>query len=137
MPSFSDNSLNNLETCHEDLQLLFSEVVKSFDCSIVCGHRGEEEQDEAFNSGRSKVQYPKSRHNSMPSMAVDVIPYPVNWGNTERMYYFSGYVKAVAQRLLDEHLMDYELRWGGDWDRDTETNDQDFMDLPHFELIDG
>ena len=27
------------------------------------------------------------------------------------------------------------LRWGGDWDVDTELKDNDFDDLPHFELL--
>jgi len=31
----------------------------------------------------------------------------------------------------------YPLRWGGDWDGDTETNDNRFDDLVHFELADG
>ena len=25
------------------------------------------------------------------------------------------------------------IHWGGDWDRDTEVNDQTFNDLAHFE----
>lgn len=28
-----------------------------------------------------------------------------------------------------------EIRFGGDWDRDYDLDDQDFMDLVHFELI--
>jgi hypothetical protein len=32
--------------------------------------------------------------------------------------------------------MEVKLRWGGDWDSDKDTKDQNFNDLPHFELID-
>jgi hypothetical protein len=32
--------------------------------------------------------------------------------------------------------MDIPLRWGGDWDSDTEVNDNGFDDLVHFELED-
>jgi len=44
MPAFGERSRNNLKTCHEDLQKLFNEVIKHFDCSVICGHRGQEEQ---------------------------------------------------------------------------------------------
>ena len=27
------------------------------------------------------------------------------------------------------------FRWGGDWDRDTEVNDNAFDDLVHYEII--
>jgi len=137
VPSFSDSSLRNLESCHEDLQLLFMQVVKTYDCSIICGYRDQEAQESAFSDNLSKVQWPNSKHNSLPSMAVDVVPYPLDWGDTARMYHFAGYVKAVAEQLLNDHLMGHELRWGGDWDSDTMVNDQDFIDLPHFELISG
>ena len=48
MPKFGKTSKERLETCEEDIQLLFKEVVRGFDCSIVCGHRGEKDQNEAF-----------------------------------------------------------------------------------------
>ena len=31
-------------------------------------------------------------------------------------------------------MMDINLRWGGDWDQDTEVKDNRFDDLGHFEL---
>lgn len=135
MPSFSDRSLRNLETCHEDLQKLFLQVVRTYDCSIICGFRDQEEQEEAVRNGFTKVNFPNSKHNSLPSMAVDVIPYPVDWGDSERFYHFAGYVKGVAERLLDDHVISHEIRWGGDWDRDNDLRDQSFMDLPHYELL--
>ena len=30
--------------------------------------------------------------------------------------------------------MGIPVRWGGDWDDDTEVKDTGFKDLPHFEL---
>lgn len=135
MAKFGKSSLTRLETCHEDLQLLFLQVVNTFDCSIICGHRGQDEQDEAFKKNLSKLRYPNSKHNSMPSMAIDVIPYPVNWKDLKRMHYFAGYVKAIAEQLKKDQLMSHDIRWGGDWDSDTQVNDQTFIDLPHFELV--
>ena len=35
---------------------------------------------------------------------------------------------SVANRL------GLKVRWGGDWDGDFEFKDQNFHDLPHFEL---
>jgi peptidoglycan L-alanyl-D-glutamate endopeptidase CwlK len=128
MPSFGEKSRKNLETCDVELQELFNEVVKNFDCSVLCGHRSEEDQNEAFRANRSKLKFPDSKHNFKPSRAVDVVPYPIDWGNLNRFYMFGGYVKGIAEKL------GIKIRWGGDWDNDTMTDDQRFMDLPHFEL---
>ena len=129
MPRFGRRSQANLATCHPDLQRVFEEVVKIFDCSILCGHRGEEAQNEAYHKGLSKLKFPESRHNTQPSVAVDAVPYPIDWEDRERMTYFAGLVLGVA------HGMGITLRWGGDWDRDTEVADNRFDDLPHFELV--
>ena len=135
MPSFGTASAAELITCHPDLQLLFSVVVEKFDCSVICGHRDETAQQEAFDSGNSKVQYPNSEHNSYPSMAADVAPYPYNGDDEKRFYFFAGQVMAIAAMLYEQELMNHRVRWGGDWDGDTEVNDQTFNDLAHFELI--
>jgi len=128
MATFGIRSAANLATAHPSLQRLFREVIKHFDCSVICGHRTEEEQNKVFHEGKSKVQWPRSKHNRLPSIAVDVVPYPVDWKDTNRFYYFAGVVKGIASS------MDIDIRWGGDWDGDTQVHDQTFMDLPHFEL---
>ncbi len=130
MSSFSKKSLDQLDTCHPDLQLLFKTVVKSYNCSILCGHRGKEDQDEAFRSGKSKVQWPNSKHNELPSRAVDVAPWPIDWSDTKRFYHFVGYVMAVAEGL------GINIRSGADWDGDLDFKDQSFNDVVHFELDD-
>ncbi|WP_018694422.1 M15 family metallopeptidase [Algicola sagamiensis] len=135
MPKFSIRSQERLNTCHPDLQLVFEEVVKVFDCSILCGHRDEQDQNQVFLEGKSQLKFPKSKHNTLPSMAVDVVPYPIDWKNKQRFYYFAGTVMGIAQHLYESGKITHLIRWGGDWDRDTKTDDQTFMDLPHFELI--
>ena len=107
---------------------MFKEVVRGFDCTIVCGHRGEEDQNEAYKRGNSKVKYPHGRHNANPSRAVDVAPYPIDWTDRDRFNYFAGYVKGVASQ------MGLNIIWGGDWDNDTDLKDNGFDDLVHFEL---
>ena len=128
MPKFGKKSMSKLETCHEDLQQVFYQVIKHFDCSVLEGHRGEELQNKYFNEGKSKVKFPKGKHNANPSNAVDVVPWPVDWDDTDRMYYFAGFVKGIAA------MLDIPIRWGGDWNDNTEVKDTGFKDLPHFEL---
>lgn len=129
MSNFSKESIDNLNTAHPILKELFEEVVKYFDCKVLCGHRGKEEQDKAFSEGKSKLKFPKSKHNSNPSLAVDVVPYPVDWKDLSRFYMFIGFVKGIAT------LKGIKIRTGGDWDGDTQVKDETFIDLPHFELI--
>lgn len=130
MPEFSQNSLNKLRTCDDRLLALFTEVVKHFDCTIIVGHRGKEDQNRAFAEGKSKLRWPDGNHNKLPSEAVDVAPYPVDWEDRERMHLFAGVVKGLAIS------MDIPIRWGGDWDGDTQVNDNEFDDLVHFEIND-
>jgi len=129
MPKFGKSSSERLFTCHPDIQRLFNEVIKYYDCSVTCGHRSKEDQDKAFNEKKSKVQWPNSKHNSMPSVAADVVPYPIDWDDTRRFYMFVGIVRGVAA------MMGIKIRCGADWDGDMEVKDQNFHDLPHFELV--
>ena len=128
MPRFGTKSRGRLSSCHPDLQKVFNQVIKEIDCSILCGQRGEKEQNKAFDEGRSKVRFPDGRHNANPSNAVDVAPYPIDWEDRERFHLFAGYVLGIADS------MGIRLRWGGDWDRDWTVKDNKFDDLPHFEI---
>jgi len=128
MPQFGNTSIRRLSDCDYRLRRVMHEVIRDFDCTILCGHRNEEDQNEAYDKGQSKVRWPDGKHNSTPSRAVDVAPYPIDWEDHSRMYYFAGYVMATAKRL------GIKLRWGGDWDGDTEVKDNGFNDLVHFEL---
>ena len=128
MPRFGTKSRGRLSSCHPDLQKVFNQVIKEIDCSILCGQRGEKEQNKAFDEGRSKVRFPDGRHNANPSNAVDVAPYPIDWEDRERFNLFAGYVLGIADS------MGIRLRWGGDWDRDWTVKDNKFDDLPHFEI---
>lgn len=134
MPKFSQKSLDKLNTCHPDLQKLFNEVIKHWDCTILEGHRDQATQDEYFRTGKSKLKYPNGKHNKTPSMAVDVIPYYKNspnirWDDINGFAYFSGFVLGVAAK------MGIKIRHGADWNGDRETKDHSFIDWPHFELI--
>jgi len=129
MPKFGKASLDRLATCHPDLQRLFNEVIKHYDCSVLCGHRTKQEQDAAVASGNSKTTWPMSKHNSLPSKAVDVAPYPIDFNDVKRFYMFVGIVRGIASQ------MGIKIRCGADWDGDLEVKDQNFHDLPHVELL--
>ena len=126
MPEFSEKSLAKLSTCDYKLQHLFKEVVKQFDCTILEGYRPERKQLILFQEGKSKVE--KGKHNIEPSLAVDVAPYPIDWNDKYRFYFFAGAVEAISI------MVGVNIRWGGDWDGDKDFNDQRFNDLSHFEI---
>lgn len=129
MFSFSNKSKRNLDTCDTRLQEVMNEVIQHYDCSILEGHRTEELQNAYYKKRLSKLKYPDSKHNKIPSLAVDAVPYPVNWKQTERMAHFAGFVLGVAQ------AKGITLRWGADWDRDGDIREHGFRDYPHFELV--
>lgn len=135
MPTYSKISYQKLKTAHPDLQLIFNTVIQYIDNTILVGHRGEEEQTQAVAEGKSKLTFPNSKHNSTPSMAVDAAPYPIDWNDISRFYYFAGFVKAIAEVLLSEKKISHKVRWGGDWDSDNDFKDNKFNDLVHFELV--
>ena len=128
MPRFGKRSKQRLSTCDERLQEVFNEVIKYVDCSVLEGHRGKERQNQLYKAGKTKVTYPKGRHNARHSLAVDVAPYPIDWNDRERFTLFAGFVIGMANR------MGYTLRWGGDWNMNFEVNDNKFDDFPHFEI---
>lgn len=130
MFKFSDKSKAKLSTAHPKLQQLFYEVIKYVDCTVLEGHRDQATQDEYFRTGKSRVKFPHGKHNSLPSNAVDVVPYPIDWNDISRFYHFAGFVRGVAASL------GINIRCGADWDGDFSFADQDFHDLPHFELED-
>ena len=130
MPEFGTTSMRRLQTCDYRLQFLCCTVVRTYDCSVLEGHRGEILQNSYFNATpqRSKVPWPEGMHNSWPSKAVDLAPWPIDFEDTARFCHFAGFVQATAVEL------DIPLRWGGDWNRNYVLGDQDFFDLVHFEL---
>lgn len=125
---YSTRSEQRLLECDIRLQSIFRELLKFYDHTIVCGHRNAKDQNAAYEAGNSKVQWPNSKHNDVPSMAVDVIPYPDGWDSIKSFYFMAGAVKAIAEK------QGVRIRWGGDWSMDNDFNDQTFMDLAHFEI---
>ena len=136
MYKFSKRSQVNLATADSKLQQLFNEVIKEFDCIVIYGHRTLEEQFELFKKGREKKDgwwtktgktvtnmdgfNKKSKHNYLPSKAVDVYPFPIDLDDIEAFKLLAEVVKRKAKELK------IEVQWGGDWTR--------FKDYPHWEI---
>jgi peptidoglycan L-alanyl-D-glutamate endopeptidase CwlK len=122
----SERSLKNLATAHPKFLQLFSAVAEITPCEVICGWRGEADQHTAFVDGKSKLDWPKSKHNNtLPdgtpiSLAVDVVPLPVDWADINAFYELARVVKAIAR------LKGINITWGGSW--------TSFHDFPHYEL---
>jgi peptidoglycan L-alanyl-D-glutamate endopeptidase CwlK len=119
-----------------DLQALFYEVIKNYDCTILQGYRTEPEQEMAFHDGHTKLHWPNSKHNKQPAIAVDASPCPVQWDNDRLLHWWGGYVMGIHQRLREEGKVTHGLRWGGSWNGLGIMNSSSMLnDLTHFELV--
>lgn len=144
MPAFSSTSQERLNTCHKDIQAILNELIKIYDFSVIEGHRSLQTQQQYFKDGKSKndgIDKP-SKHQSMPSMAVDILPVAKDTNafsgktlDNARFYFMMGAVQAITNRLLLEGKITHNVRFGLDWDGDKVFDDQSFHDLPHFELV--
>lgn len=129
MPKFGKRSKAILALAHPDLQRIANAAIKVTDFSVICSYRGRESQNDMYDSGLSKLKYPESKHNKQPSDAIDLAPYPIDWHDLDRFYFLAGVIHAVASNL------GIEIRWGGDWNRNGNFRDSNFIDLPHYELV--
>jgi len=136
MPRYGTRSRNNLSTCDIRWKTIMNEVIKYYDCTIITGHRDKEEQNAKYAEGTSEVSWPNSKHNTRPSMAIDVAPWPIptDWGDKvwkDRVKFYE--LKAIIFFVAAKQGI--KVRYGGDWDRDYDYTDNKFDDLIHFEII--
>lgn len=135
MPKFGKQSLDRLATCDERIQKVMNEAIKHYDFTVLYGYRTPAEQFELFKQGRTltngvwKVtgktvtnldgKTKMSNHNSNPSKAIDIAPYPIDWNNIQRFLDMAKVVKEAAKTV------GVEITYGGDWK---------MKDYPHFEV---
>lgn len=126
-------SQSHLEALCSELVVIFDRALdmSPFDIAVTDSHRGEQLQNEAFARGSSQLRWPESKHNKIPAQAGHLDPYPIDYGQTHRYYVLAGVVFAAAHEVGYEH----RLRWGGDWDRDFDLEEETFRDLAHWEII--
>lgn len=156
MSKYSNASIERLNSARSDLKRVFAFLITYFDHSILCGYRDKKDQNKAFKSKFSKLKYPQSKHNKIPSEGIDALP----WDGEEKKVHWitkNDLVKMVKENSRDEFLGTLEdllqiymfagmvkaagwkdgvdVRWGGDWDGDFKLLDQSFDDLAHYEVI--
>ena len=129
MAYYGERSERRLVTVKEELQRVCRSVIQYYDHTIIRGYSGEVEQNDIFSRGFSMKEFPDSKHNTNPSDAVDLAPYPIDWNDINRFILLAGMM------LQSGFLLGIPLRWGGDWNRNMVMKDQKFMDWGHFELV--
>ena len=137
MNKWGERSLEVYETVDPVLQHYLDRALQEVaDISLICGHRGQVEQNAAYYAvpQRSKVQWPNGKHNQFPSKAVDFQPYPMP--DSEHKLWAS--LAYVAGRIIQMAAADgVEIRWGGDWNSNGDLTDQNFDDLFHLEIVES
>jgi len=131
MPQFGKASLAQRATLHPKLQRVLDEVIKVVDVAIVEGHRGKEAQNAAVRDGLSKVRWPNGKHNSWPSRAADLAPWPIDWRAGERPHLRFAFMMGVVYKCARD--LGIRVRFGMDWNQNFIV-DESFVDLPHVEL---
>jgi peptidoglycan L-alanyl-D-glutamate endopeptidase CwlK len=131
-------SLEKLSKCHEDLKKIF---IKAADNSpykfvITSGYRSPEEQNLLYQQGRTKpgeiVTYKdgyekKSKHNNLPSDAVDVaiiLDGKLNW-DPKHYLKLAEHILDVSDSLFLSKEISKQIECGAYWET--------FKDYPHYE----
>lgn len=155
---YSPASKAKFDTLCPELQDTMSTVLAWWDHTIFFGFRGQADQEKALADGFTTKPFGASKHNRMPSDAVDAGPfYPevpaggIDWRtdkelmiaarngdwaafkaileNIKRWYSFSAFVRGVGA------AKGYRIRSGCDWNNDQRFNDHSLIDLPHNEIV--
>ena len=124
MYKWGKKSSDLLATCDKRLQDLANKMLEcsDFDMTITCGYRGKEEQEQYFAEGKSKAHFGQSKHNTFPSKAIDICPYPINWDKTDYRWW-----KMIALAYEVARKNNINIRCGAFF--------TGLEDLPHIELI--
>ena len=145
--NYGKNSLSQISTCHMDLsKILMLAITRStVDFGVSEGHRKPERQKMLFDRGLSQIDgiKRKGKHNYLPSLAADIYIFHPDKDTRRKLAYdkahlcyVAGVITSCAKELLDRGEITHALRWGGNWDSDgIIIADQNFIDLPHFELV--
>jgi peptidoglycan L-alanyl-D-glutamate endopeptidase CwlK len=112
---------NKLTQAHPDLVSWFRTVKSAHpDVHVSWSYRDQESQEAAFEDGKTKLHYPHSAHNELPSSALDL--FEIKNGDA---VWDSAFFAALNSSNKDgfPHIL-----WGGRW--------KTLGDNDHFELVD-
>ena len=138
MFSYGKSSQKHLNQTTDNLALVFRDALATglMDISVFESIRSKDKQTEYYQNGKSGVQWPNGKHNVLvegqKSRAVDAAPF-INGKISWNKFHCIGMAYII---LTCAKLRGVNIRWGGNWDQDTEPiTDQDFQDLVHFEEV--
>jgi len=107
--ALDNDSLALVADIHPDLKHIVTELSKEMDIVVKTGHRDHAAQVNAFNLGTSRHVWPNSRHNTLPSMAVDIVPKDAA---NDDVYKFREMLRRI-ERIAD--LADIKIQLGRDF----------------------
>lgn len=147
------NSINAILGVHPDLVRVVKRALElsTQDFVVTEGVRTNKRQRELYGQGRTKDELRadgidpalaqpaakkvtwtlKSRHFIQADgygHAVDIAPYPVDWGTLSK---FDAIADAMAKAAEE---LGIAIRHGADWDMDGKRRERGESDNPHFEL---
>ena len=116
-------STERLVTCDKKLQDIADMMLERspFDLTITAGYRTEDEQNQAYKNGKSRAKFGESKHNTFPSKAIDICPYPIDWDSKD-----SRWQEMALNAMWCAGRLGIEITWGGSF--------KSIKDMPHFEL---
>ncbi len=133
MHKLSKASQKELDTCVAHWYVIIMILLRLIDVKVTCGFRGEDQQNTEYAEGDSTKKWPESKHNKLPSPAIDIHPYPIDFEDRDRYVHMAGMVIAIGA------LVGVEIRWGGKWRKDVDIKDNKKVtgldDLGHFEIV--
>jgi len=150
-------SISNLETCHEDLNVVAHAAVKvsDIDFTIIEGAREISRQQMLFDTGKSKVN-PKAYKDVLSllkagkhlihekyrpkSHAFDFCAYIKGKPNLAfdhyHLMYLTGVFTSIGNDLHQKGIIKHKIVSGSNWDKDGELKyDQRFFDAPHIQIV--
>lgn len=119
MASFGAKSMSRVREADPDLQRVLHRAIKIMNFTVLDVYRSNERQLLMHSQGVSKALPGQSPHNYQPALAVDIAPWPIDWGDKGRFYRLAGIMEACAKEEC------VEIEWGGDWTT--------LLDMPHFQ----
>jgi peptidoglycan L-alanyl-D-glutamate endopeptidase CwlK len=119
------------DSLHPELKFVIDDVARHFDIALIEGYRGPERQAELVEGNLSRKDFPKSKHNIMPSQAVDLLPYPINRENHLQIAYLAGHMRMAGK------CAGVKIVWGGDTKQQMLVSGRfkNISYVHHFELV--
>lgn len=105
--------------------------LSTVDFTVLEGVRTLGRQKELYAQGRTapgKVVTWTMKSKHIDGLAVDLVPFPVDWNDSEKFMAIARAMFAAASEL------GVNIRWGANWDGDDKPFEKGEYDSPHFEL---